>query len=112
MNIQDFLSKLDGSHYSDDTNARIRTILEGANELTLDLRAKVLEVMQEEIDRDFGPIDLGAEGERLEAELSEKLESIEEEAQADIEAVEREMQSLADLCQKVDVLDRLHAQQS
>lgn len=109
MNTQEFLTNLDTSAFSEQTREKMRALIGDTTEITPELKASLLALMQEEIEQDLGDVPLDTmEAQTIEKELSDALEQIEQEAQADIETVEREVRELADMSQKVDVLERLH----
>lgn len=110
MTTQEFLQKLDASSFSDHIKADIRAAVSDATELTPALKATVLALMQTDIELDLADVAMdSAEVQQIEKELEDSLDQIEKEAQQDVETVEREVRDLADMSQKVDVLERLHS---
>jgi hypothetical protein len=110
MTTQEFLQNLDASSFSDHIKEDIRAAVGGATEFTPALKATVLALMQTDIELDLAGVPMdSAEVQQIEKDLENSLEQIEKEAQQDVEAVEREVRELADMSQKVDVLERLHS---
>ncbi len=110
MTIQEFLSKLDASPFSDTAKAEVRSMLENVPELTPELKERVVTRLQSEVEDDLKDVQVDPEeAARLEAQLDADLTAVEQEATEDQLRVEREVLELSDMAQKIDVLERLHS---
>ena len=110
MNPQEFLSQIPPDTFSEATLQEVRAIIGDATEMTPEMADRVAECMEREMDEDLKDVEVDpAAVAILEQKLEADLAQIDAMTDAGTAAVEKDLQELADMSQKVDVLERLHS---
>jgi len=109
MTTQEFLSQVTDENFSAETQQEIRTIIGTATEMTPELAEQLSDCLERDIENDLKDVTVDPAAEAaLEQELSTELSRIEGTTKLGYETVGKNLQELAEMSQKVDVLERLH----
>jgi hypothetical protein len=112
VTIQEFITELGSTAFSDAAKQDVMAMLSGQTELTPELHEKAMARLEQEIEADLKDVPLTPEDAlAIDKEVEEELALIEQNATEAVQQMESQLRELDEMEQKVDVLERLHSSQ-